>query len=369
MDNKLISSRQLAFLIFLLIPGSSLVFVPGITAAQDAWISTLLAAGVGLYVLYAIIKLHDIFPGQKISTVSTSVLGKIPGTILNLFFLWSIFLFLLALLFDLNMVLEIIYPFLPDTFSYALVILTSAYCVYKGLIALGRLGELFIGPSLLLMLAGLLLFLPLIDLPNLQPVLSNWKPVVAGTLYVADWPFNQIVIFGLFLPLVTDLSKNKPKLYWWYLAGGLALTLFTMLTIAALGVELVDIYQFPIYEVFRLAGFEDFQRIELGFFLLWFITAITCIIIYYQGLSLLIQDIFSLQHYKPLILPLGLCLLVFAIYMFPNTVEYQWLGFKDVTVYTLPINFLYPTILLIAAKIKQKRLHGETFPITSRQAK
>jgi len=358
MDNKPISTLQLAILIFLLIPGNSLVFVPGTAAAQDAWLSSLLAIGSGLFVLYAIIKLHDIYPGQKITTISTSVLGKIPGIIFNLLFLWSILLYTVWLFYSLIMLLEIIYPLQPSIFLLSILMLTCVFFMYTGLNALGRFGELLIWPVLLFLFAGVILVMPIIDLSNLQPVLVNWKPVVAGILYVAEWPFTIVVVMGLFLPMVSGLSnrKSRLKIYWWYLGGGAFLVLYTILTYASLGNELISIYQFPVYEMFRLAGFGDFQRIELLFFFLWFTTGIACIIIFYQVLLFMVQDICGLPDYKSLILPLGLFLLVFTLYMFPNTIEYELLGFKDIPVYTLPINFLYPTVLLIAAKIKQKRL-------------
>jgi len=345
-------------LIFLLIPGTCLVFIPGTADAQDAWISTLFAAGVGLFVLYAIIKLHDIFPGRKITTISISVLGKIPGIIFNLLFLWNMFLYTIWLIYTLVILLEIIYPLLPDIFLFSLLMLTSIYFIYRGLNALGRFGELLIWPVLLLILVGIIVAVPVVNFSNLQPVLVNWKPVVAGFLYVSEWPFTIVLVMGLFLPMVSGLScrKDRLKIYYWYILGGMFLILYTILTFGSLGSELINIYQFPVYEMFRLAGFGDFQRLELIFFFIWFTSGITVIIIFYQALLLAIQDICGLPDYKSLILPLGLFLLVFTLYMFPNTIEYQVLAFKYIPVYMLPINFLYPTILFIAAKIKQKRL-------------
>ncbi len=355
-----LSSQQLAFLIFMLLPGSSLVFLTGDAAAQDAWISTLLGLGAGLYVLFAIIQLHSMFPGQRITLISTKVLGKVPGTLLNLFFLGSIFLILISFYYDIAVVLLIIYPLLPTVMLYTLLVLTCSYCLYKGLIILGRLGELFIWISLFFIVAGFLVAVPLIDLSHLKPILADWKPIAAGALYAADWPFAEVIIFALFLPMVSDLKENKSKLYWWYLAGGLVLLLLDFEMVGILGAKLVDLYQFPLLEVYRLSGFGDFQRLELIFFILWFITGITAIIIYYQGLTLIVQDIFSLNDYKPLILPLGLCLVVFTLYMFPNNIEYQLLGFKYTPVYTITVDFLYPSVLLAAAKIHQKRLQQRT---------
>lgn len=360
MQDKSLSSQQLAFLIFLLLPGSSLVFMTGKAAAQNAWIATFLGLGIGLYVLYAILKLHSIFPGQRITQISTAVLGKIPGTLLNILFLVSIFVILISFLFDINMVLQIIYPLVSSIGIYTLLILTCSYCLYKGVIVLAHLGELFVWISLFSLLAGFLLALPLLDLANLKPVLANWKPLFAGTLYAADLPFDEVIIFALFLPLVSDLNQNKCKLYWWYVAGGLVLILLDLEMLSVLGPILSNLYQFPLFEVFRLSGFGDFQRVELFFFILWFITGIITIIIYYQSLSLIVQDIFFLKDYKALILPLGLCLIVFTLYMFPNTVEYQLLGFKYSPVYTFLVNLLYPSILLLAAKIQQKRRPQKT---------
>jgi len=362
MKKMSLSSQQLAFLIFLLLPGSSLVFLTGFSAAQDAWIATLLGSGMGLFILYTIIKLHSLFPGQRITQISTTVLGKIPGTLLNILFLWSIFVILLTFLFDINMVLEIIYPLFPSIALYALLVLTCSYCLYKGLIALGRLGELFIWISLSFLIVGFLLALPLIDLANLKPIMAEWKPIAAGFLYAADWPFDEIVIFALFLPMVSDLKENKPILYWWYLAGSLVIILLDFEMVCVLGATLSTLYQFPLFEIFRLSGFGDFQRLELFFFILWFITGITATIIYYQGLCFIVQDIFSLKNYRALILPLGLCLVVFTLYMFPNTVEYNLMGFNYLPIYTFPVNLLYPTILLGAAKLREKRLQKEANP-------
>lgn len=356
MNDKPISSQQLAFLIYLLLPGSSLVFLTGTAAGQDAWIASLLAMGSGFYVLWVIIKLNSMFPEKRITQISTTLLGKIPGSILNVFFLWSILIILLTFLFDLVMLLEIIYPVIPNTILYTLLVLPCTYVLYKGLIALGRMSELFIWISILFLIASLLLALPLVDINNFKPVFESWKSIAAGALYAADWPFGEVVIFGLYLPMVSNLKRNHTPLYIWYLFSGVTIILLDFQIITILGPKLAGIYKFPLYEVFRLSGFGDFQRVELFFFLLWFLTGITTIIIYYQGLGLIIQDVFVLHDYKALILPLGLAMIVFSLYMFPNTVEYDLLGYKYTPVYSFTINLFYPTIILLAAKFRQRRI-------------
>lgn len=355
MEEKYLSVQQYAIMIFLLLIGSSLVFLTGNVASQNAWLSTIMGSLFGAYVLYAITRIHDLYPDQRITWISTSVLGKFPGTVLNCLFFWSVFTILITFLYDILMLLEIIYPLLPRILLIPLLVLPCCYCLYKGITVLGRLGEIVICMTLIIAVIGFILGLPLVDLSNLKPFGESWRALAAGTLYAADWPFDEVIIFALFLPMVSHLKQNKAKCYYGYFGGAFLLTLIDINIITILGANLTDIALFPLFETSRVIGLENFQRVELLFFVIWFITGIYTVIIYYQGLNFIVQDLFTLKSNKVLILPLGACLVVFTLYMFPNTVEYSLMGFKYLEVFTFPFNLLYPTIILFAAKYKQKR--------------
>lgn len=353
--DKPISSQQLAFLVFLLPIGSALVYIPGQVAGQDAWIAAILGVIPGLYVLYSIFYINSLFPDQRITGVSTKLLGKIPGTILNILFLWGVLLITLGYIFDISILLRIIYPDFPRTLIEALTILTGIYCLYQGINNMGRLGELFIGPTIFFIIIGLSITIPLANPSNLTPVLGAWKPLIAATLYSADWPFDEVVIWGLFLPLVFGLKENKKKIFQWYLAAALCLLIIYIEVVSILGPELIRLFRFPLYQVVQQAGFGEFKRIELIFLILWFITAFASIVIYFQGINFILQDVFSLQDYKALILPVGLLLVILSPIMFPSDIDYSQLGVKYFPVYTFMINLVYPTVILTASKIHQKR--------------
>lgn len=355
MEEKYLSAQQYAVMIFLLLIGSSLVYLTGSVAAQNAWLSTLMGSLFGVYVLYAITRIHELYPGQRITRTSTAVLGKFFGTVLNCLFFWSVFAILTTFLYDITMLLEIIYPLLPRVVLYPLLVLPCCYCLYKGITVLGRLGEIIIVISSIIAVVGFMLALPLADFSNLKPFGESWRAIAAGTLYAADWPFDEVVIFALFLPMVSHLKQNKAKSYYGYFGAAFLLTLIDIIIITVLGANQAELSLFPLFETSRVIGIENFQRVELLFFAIWFITGIYTILIYYQGLNFVVQDLFSLKSNKVLILPLGACLMVFTLYMFPNTVEYSLLGFKYLEVFTFPFNLLYPTIILCAAKYKQKR--------------
>lgn len=355
-----LSSQQLAFLVFILMPGSALVFVSGQAAGHSAWLAEVLGMFPGLYILWAIIKLHAWFPDKRITEISTQVLGRTLGTVLNLVFFWSIFITALSFVYDIAILLRVIYPVIPRLILYPIILLPCIYALYKGLTAMGRMGELFFFIGVIFISLAIITAIPIMDISKLKPVVPEWKPLLAGSIYAADWPFDEVVIFSLFLPLVSNLKQEKRKVYRWYLISAVVLAVLNLQTISILGPYLTKLSQFPIFEVFRLVGFGEFKRLELGFLLLWFLTGVTVIIVFLQGLLFIIQDIFSLKDYKPLILPLGLSMIVFTAYMFPTDIAYQMLGFKYMEVYTFPVNLLYPTILLITAKLRKQKIKSQT---------
>lgn len=362
MENRPISSQQLSALIFLLLIGSVLVYIPGNAAGQSAWIATLVGAVIGIWVLYAVIRLQEMFPGQRITQISTLVIGNVPGTMLNILFLWSIFLYCCGLLYEFFGLLGVIYPSSAVEVLCFIIVLTCVYCLYQGINILGRLGELSVWISLLFIILGVGIAMPLADFSNLKPLVSAWKPLAAGSYYSADWPFAIVAVLGLFLPLVASIKENTKQIYGWYLISALLLIVLSAETLAILGPELTDSTRFPLFTIYRLVGFGEFRRLELIFLVLWLISGITPIIILYQSLNFIVQDIFRLKDYHSLILPIGLALGVLSLYMFPSDIPYMIIGFKYMPLFTFPVDFLYPTILLLATGIQKKRANSKSTP-------
>lgn len=355
-ENRPLSSQQFGAMIFLLITGSALVYVPGNVAKQSAWIATILGSMAGLFVLYAVLKLHDMFPGLRITQISVKVLGKVAGTLLNILFYWSIFTFISSVIYEIIMLLTIIYPLVPEAILSFVIIGTCTYCLYLGINIAGRLGELSVGISLFFIILGIIIALPLVDLSRLKPLVEAVKPLVAGSIYSADWPFDEMVIVGLFLPLVSSIKENSRKIYGWYLASVLVLVILIAQTLSILGPEITQTSRFPLFEIYRLVGFGEFRRLELTFLVFWLISGIIPIIVLYQGMNYIMQDIINLKDHRVLIIPTGLFIMVLTLYMYPSDISYYVLGFRYIPTYTFPVNLLYPAIILLVALIRYKKL-------------
>jgi spore germination protein (amino acid permease) len=356
MENKTLSSQQIAFMIFLFLTGSSLVYIPEIAARQSAWIACLLASLIGVYIIIILLALFTRFPDMSITRISELLLGKIAGSVLNILLFFSLFLIAQGLLYNLCLLLGIIYPTVCSFIHRSLVLFSAAYCIYRGPAALGRLCESFIGLILFFFLLGITASFPIMDLSELKPLWPEWKPLLSGVFFVADWPFAQLLILAFFFPLVQGLKEKKKAFIGWYLLAVAILIFEDLQVISILGQELAEISRFPLLKVNRLTGFGEFRRVELFFFILWFIVGFTALTVYYQGLVLNLKELLRLENPRPLILPLGLFLMVFTSYMYPSDLNYITTRLRYVPFYTISVNLLYLTIIFIAASLSKRRL-------------
>ncbi len=355
MSDNHIASRQAGFLIFTLILGSAVIYMPESMAGRDAWTSTLLAAPMGIFILLLVISIQNMFPGMNMLEISEIVLGKFFGNVFNAFYIWLLFLIASFYLYDLTAFLNIIIMDLKVYTIYAIIILAAAYCLYKGINAVARLVELLVWLiPFFIVLSFIILIICCSDFSHLTPVLADLKPVLAASIYTANWPFAQSSVLMMYLPFVTDLPAKQKVIYIWYIIAASIMVMRSALTISVMGEGLTLLARFPLYEAFRLMKLSEFQRIELFFFALVFITGLFALLFSYQGLIIGIQKLFKLQDMRHLILPAGLLLIVLTSYMFRADLEILFLE-TMVPFSMLPIHILYPSIIFAAAKIYQKK--------------
>ncbi len=354
-ENKIVS-RQAAFMIFILILGSAITYMPESTAGRDAWVSTLMAAPLGIYILWLIISIQNMFPGMNMLDISEVVLGKLLGKILNVFYICLLFTVAVFYLYDLAIFLDMLLFDLQRYVTYAILILAAAYCIYKGVNAVARLIELMVGLiPFFLALAFLALVASRSNFSYLLPVLADWRPVLAGSLYAANWPFVQVSILIMYLPFVSDLAEKGRTIYAWYLIGALILVVRSVVTISVLGVKLSNSSRFPFYEAFTLLKWSNFERVELLFFGVIFLSSFLGLLLGYQGLVMGVQKLLVRDDMRYLILPVGLLLVILTTYMFPSDIEIFCREVRVLPFITLPVHIFYPSIIFGAAKFYQKR--------------
>lgn len=356
MENSSLSERQLAFLLFMSLMGNALILSPISGSGRDAWLANLLASVVGLYLLFAIISIQKSFPGKSIIKISEICLGKLAGKILSLIFITMIFYSVIIYLFDVCILLRTIFPFLTCSLLRPLVVITIAYCIYKGSTAMGRLADLLAPITLLFIIGSLLIISTEAYFSDLVPIAVDWRMLAGGTLDGAGWPYSVITVLALFLPFKSDPGGKHRLLYIWFLVGVVIFTVRNILVLAVLGPEYILIARFPLYASLRFVAFADFQRVELFFFVLWFVSGFMVLLINYMAAVLAVKEYFNLADFKSITLPIGFFLTVISLYMYSSDMEFYTLAGITTPFLNLIINLLYPTILLLAIKIRGRSL-------------
>lgn len=349
-----IYSRQLGFLIFLYLLGSAFIYVPESVIGKDVWAATILAALPGLYLLYILISVQMMYPGQNIIQIAELTLGKVGGKLINLIFLLNLFIIAILLLFDNIRFVQLMYPAISTIILTTTIILATAYVILKGVNVHARLADFYIWAVIVLLILGLISITPLFDFNNILPALVNIKPIVGGTVYASKWPYAEMIVIAMYLPFLTDLKENKRQLYFWFGLAALVLVIRSFLVLGILGADYLRISRFPFYDVFRLIRFQEFERLELFFFFLFINLMFTVLIFSYKALAISIKEFFNFSNTNRLIFPVGLLIIGLMYKTFPSDIRF--ISLNDASIFiVLPFTLLYPTIVFIAAKIKLRK--------------
>ena len=354
MEKNFIVSRQLAFMLFLSTLGAAFIYVPESATGRDSWLSTAIGALAGLFILYFIISLQKMRPGVSILQMSKQQLGTIPGTVLNIIYLSLLLLAAILSVYDITLFITLILPNTPPVLMQAVMYVVVIYFSYQGLTSVGRAAELLLLPVLLLTILSIAVPTPSINWSNFLPLLNNWRQVAAGSLISAIWPFGQIVFFALFLPLVTDLQHNARTIYYWYLVAAILMVAGTIVVIGKAGPETVPFMRFPFFQVIRGIALPGLQRIELLFFLLWFVISGAAANNLFAVLMLGLKEMTGIKKVTSLIIPAALLIIVLCQYVIPSDIGYFVRTIAAIFIF-LPFYIFYPAIIFIAARWHAKK--------------
>lgn len=349
-QQQVISPRQFAFIIISFVIGSASLFVPESIAGRDAWISTIIAATVGLIPLLIIIHLQEKFKGLTFIQYSELLLGKFFGKLMSLLFIFNMFLISTLIVENLTILLSI--AIIPETpqiiFRIGLIILVG-YAILSGIESIGRLAELYVFLIIFLLLTLPILTVKEVDYNLLRPILAEgYRPVIAGALVALTFPFGEVAMLGMIIPTVQH-SKSYTKYYVLaYVLASVLLLTRTVIGIAAFSADVLVKLQLPTYNVFRLIDFGKFvNRIEAFFIFIWILGFFTKLLTTFYGMVLGIGQFCNMKDKNSLIIPLGLLTIFLSQFMFPSTGFFVYFDSLILPFISIPLNVFYPLVLLV----------------------
>ncbi|WP_235845652.1 GerAB/ArcD/ProY family transporter [Neobacillus novalis] len=357
-DKGKITAYQMALMIYPTIYATAVLMVPEITGqyvGRDSWAAPILGSLNGFFTAYVLYKLHKMYPNESLIQYSKHIIGPFLSKILGLFYLFFFLYMCGFILKEYSFFIGI--SLLPKTPMIAIigsVVIMASLAITGGVEILGRASQLFVPIFILPIPIFTIMLLKDLDPKNVLPILEHGLlPLLQGSAAPQAW-FSEVFLISMFLPFLKDPEKGLKWSFISLFAVLLSLVSLNLLTTFLFG-EMTASYTFPVFKAVRIISLSDFfEHLEAGIITIWILGAYIKITVFYYALVLGTAQWLNLSDFKPIVLPFGLLISLFAIWEFANLQE-QFEFSKFIFPFYVPFMLtVLPTILLIIAKIRTR---------------
>jgi spore germination protein KB len=360
-DKETISDGQMAFIFLSFLLGSAIVNIPSPLIASSgnaAWLSLLIAFGIGLLLLCCILFLNRQYAGKILMDYSQKIFGKWGMALFMIPFVLMLFLMLSNILLDVGFFLHnTMMRSTPVEIFHLFMIIVAATTVYEGIEVIGRMFTMLILFVLAVFFIFVLLIIPLLHPEYLLPLLPDgWKPVFHGTYLALGFPYAEVILFAFLLPFAKNKNDGKleKKMFIAMFFNGFLLLVAILVSIMVLGPSGVEIK----YALFYIATLIDIQdvltRIEAVVAMSWIIGSYMKATIVLFVINFIISQLFNLKDDRILIFPVALLTFLFSVTLYNHELEFvETVG----TVWPLLITIVgvFPILIItLVTFLKQK---------------
>ncbi|MCS7458972.1 endospore germination permease [Paenibacillus doosanensis] len=353
-----LTAMQMGMLMFPTILATAILILPAITvkyAKQDAWLSPLWACAVGFVLVYAMYKLHTLYPGKSIVEASELIIGKWLGKCFGfvVFFLY---------LQDTGFVIREYEEFVVGNFLQRTpaIVVTScmvfvcAIAVRSGAEVLGRCAQVFVPLIIIFLLLILMLLIPELKFIRLLPVLGGGLgPSVRGAVPQISW-FSDFMLITFFLPVLADQRKGLKHGLLSVAVVAVTMVLINMVILLLFG-HLASKYTYPVMVASRYISLADFiEHTEAMVMAIWVMGVFVKICVYYYCLLLIFSQWLNFSDYRRIVYPVGFLLVPFSSWVTPNVQVMSDFFDKVGAAYYITLKIVLPMLLTFIALIRKK---------------
>jgi spore germination protein KB len=238
-------------------------------------------------------------------------------------------------------------------FGFLIIFVTRA-----GLEVLARSGELLLPWFLVLFLALIIFITPQLEFERLTPLHDvSIRQLTSGAFeFVAVAAFPMIVFFMFYPVNINSPEKSKHNLLWGMLIGCFLVFIIVLTSILVLGAPSTARQMYPSYVLAKSVNVGDIiTRIEAIMAGMWMITIFFKMTIYFYASSVGLAELFNLQSYRPIVLPIGLLAICFSTIIYPNIAFMSTWDGKYWGPYALTMGLLFPLLTLVVDKLRNRK--------------
>ncbi|WP_027625868.1 GerAB/ArcD/ProY family transporter [Clostridium lundense] len=299
MENKeenVLTPSQLTFIIIASIIGVSVLNLPRSaikSAKQDGWIAVLIGSIYPIYMIVIANYMRKKHPKEDILDLNKNIYGKFFGNIFNLVFILFFFIIGTDVAAGISNAIRIyIVNFLGVWNILTLLFLVSAYAVYSGTKALGRLNEILFYITFLVYLVPFF-SIQKSHISNMQPIFGAGVQNILKGIKETTTAYSGIEILFIVYPFVDENVSIKKIAFKSVAFISIIYTLFTLITILYLGVDAALKFLWPLVTVTESIEIPIINSFRYIFLSLWTMTMIKCITVHYYLVTYGFSKIFT----------------------------------------------------------------------------
>jgi spore germination protein KB len=234
------------------------------------------------------------------------------------------------------------------------------YCLRGGVETFGRVGEMVFPIYIISMIVIWILLISVesFNIKNLSPVLGNGLKPILKEVYpgAINFPFGESIIIMMFSPFLKNKRNVRKVGISVLLAGGILLSVNSMILLTVLGPEIYANDFFPLLSATRLVSIADFlERFDALIILMMVVGVFFKVGGWTFGASVGISQLLKVNHTKSLLLSLGTIITPLSLLIATNFVEHLEIGLGYSILYIqVPLQIIVPIILLCIAFIRKK---------------
>ncbi|KRE34285.1 GerAB/ArcD/ProY family transporter [Paenibacillus sp. Soil724D2] len=327
------------------------------TVRQDAWISLLVAAVIGLTSTFVALKVSFRHTNLTIVEFSQLLLGKWIGRFICLLYFIGWYTVAAVILRDVSdSIQSVLFHNTPWWVISLVFVVAMSYINYKGSVeAIARFSEI-VGPLFLL---GIIITL-LLNLSNVHPKLllpvyfdSGAINILKGSITNASFLGESILIMMLF-PFLTKPDRALKPILLAILLPSLIGVITAVMIVTTFGTQLGGELHYPYFSMVRFIAFLEFiQNMDVWIIFVWIFAVFVKMSLYLFVNSYGIAQLFHITKWKRLIVPVAGSLLLLSF--IPSNSVYAMEYATQVWIkYVFPINIIaLPIFFYVVGRIRR----------------
>ncbi len=352
-----ISVLQLLLLNITFIISTADVFPPAFVAqdaSQDSWLSVIFGTASALLMINVMISLSLRYPNKTIVQYACDIVGKPLGKVIGALYVYFYFHVNHVVSRELGEIFVTSFnPTSPVALYVILIMPVAAYAVYKGLEVIARLNEILLPVGIFVLILIGIINIPKMNLMYFLPILYNGiYPVIKGGIVIQTWILETFIVLQL-IPFVKEKQSIRKYINGSVVFLGLGLQV-GVLTIAVMG-PLTGSFLLPALTFVKYASIGQYiNNLDISIMVVWVSGIFIKISLAYYLTVLSLSQLFEFKTMKPIIVPVGIISICFAIAAVANIPDLLFSLHYILPFYMLTMTFIIPAILLAIALVKDK---------------